>query len=409
MALRLSAYQQMANADDRRRPPDRVRGTQETDVNAQLQKQLDGFLKTQRRWQQEFEEKIERRLEGLRGVPPNREEGGQAARRTGRLVICYNCGLAGHIARRCPQPRRPAAQSEPMIPEAEVVTNHTTRQPTTKLTSNAIYIRATINQRSRMCLIDTGSEVSIVPCCDVEGMELQASARILLAANGTEIRVLGEVTMPLKITRGFEISTRFLVSDQIFEPMLGMDWLREHRCRIGFGTGAIFIGRRRISLVKGNGSTWCRRVVVAEEVVVSPRSQCDVPSRTLYGSLTATAPAWMTEASELSPGVHVARVLIRDDTNVTQVRVVNVGQQPATLSKDRVLGGLHPVQVVVEEEANEVREAEKDDPVVEELMKDLPTDVPVEAREKLKDLLKNNRDVSISAKETVGRTERDGN
>jgi len=114
-----------------------------------------------------------------------------------------------------------------------------------------------------------------------------------------------------------------------------MDFLRQHRVRIGFGTGAIFIGRRRTPLVRGNGASWCRRVVVAEEVVVSARSQCDVPSKTLYGSLTATAPAWMTEASELKPGIHMARVVIRHDANVTQVRVVNICDHPATLSKDR--------------------------------------------------------------------------
>lgn len=97
-------------------------------------------------------------------------------------------------------------------------------------------IRATINRRSRFCLIDMGSEVSmILPFSDVEGLWLQPSSRIRLAANGTGIRVLGEVTVPLKVNRCYGNSTTFLVSGQIFEPMLGMDFLRQHRFNIGFG------------------------------------------------------------------------------------------------------------------------------------------------------------------------------
>ena len=125
-----------------------------------------------------------------------------------------------------------------------------------------------------------------MPSCNVDGLELRSCNRFLMAANGTSIRVLGEVQVPIKIAGGLQIHTSFLVSDQIAEPMLGMDWLREHRCRLSFGTGALYIDRKRISLVRGNGSMWCRRVIVAEEVLVSPKSQRDIPVKTMYGNLT---------------------------------------------------------------------------------------------------------------------------
>lgn len=41
--------------------------------------------------------------------------------------------------------------------------NHTTRVCPVGDLRNAIYIRCTINGRSTLCLIDTGSEVSLVP------------------------------------------------------------------------------------------------------------------------------------------------------------------------------------------------------------------------------------------------------
>ena len=145
-------------------------------------------------------------------------------------------------------------------------------------------------------------------------------------------------------------------------------------------------------------------MVVAEEVVVSARSQCDVPSKTLYGSLTATAPAWMTETSEVKPGIHMARVVIRNDVNVTKVRVVNVGDQPATLSKDSVLGGLHPVQVIPEKSAENKSRAEEAELVIEELMKDVPKGVPLDAKENLESLLRSNLDVFSLSDKDLGRT-----
>ena len=138
--------------------------------------------------------------------------------------------------------------------------------------NNAIYIRATINGHQRKCLIDTGSEASIVPLDIVQILKLQPSTRILLAANGTEIRVCGEITIPLRIWRNCSITTKFMVSDYICETMLGMNGLREHRCHIRFGMGALFIGQKQIPLEKGNGASWCRRIVVSEDVMIAPRS-----------------------------------------------------------------------------------------------------------------------------------------
>lgn len=47
-----------------------------------------------------------------------------------------------------------------------------------------------------------------------------------MAANGSDIRVLVEADVPIRIRPGLEILSAFLVSDQIAEPMLGMDCLR---------------------------------------------------------------------------------------------------------------------------------------------------------------------------------------
>ena len=426
-ALRLEAYQRTNDADDRRRQPNRVRGTQETDLSAQLQAQMDRFLNTQRdeqrKWQREMEKRMDEQFRVLRRSPPTTDEPSHEIRperdRPGppenqrREMTCFNCGRAGHIARNCRRDRRyqnrqnrQTATTEPdaSTPPDPVVMNHTTRpRMPNRATSNAVYIRGEINGRPQLCLIDTGSEVSLVPSSTVDGLDLRSCNRFLMAANGSDINVLGEVRVPIKISKGFYIQTSFLVSDQITEPMLGMDWLREHRCRLGFGMGSLFVRRRRISLVKGNGSIWCRRVIVAEEVLVAPKSQRDIPIKTMYGDLTTVAPAWMTEAREIQPGVHLARVVVGDHADA-RVRVVNLSEDPVRLPKDRPLGELHPVQVEISERNRENGDAVDHASPSEKLLADLPEEVPPEIRERLSALLIEYGDVFSVTDRDLGKT-----
>src|SRR5678815_4377150 len=426
-ALRLEAYQRTNDADDRRRQPNRVRGTQETDLSAQLQAQMDRFLNTQRdeqrKWQQEMEKRMDEQFRVLRRSPPTTDEPSHEIRperdRPGppenqrREMTCFNCGRAGHMARNCRRDRRypnrqnrQTATTEPdaSTPPDPVVMNNTTRpRMPDRATNNAVYIRGEINGRPQLCLIYTGSEVSLVPSSTVDGLELRSCNRVLMAANGSDINVLGEVRVPIKITNGFHIHTSFLVSDQISEPMLGMDWLREHRCRLGFGMGSLFVGRRRISLVRGNGSIWCRRVIVAEEVLVSPKSQRDIPVKTMYGDLTTVAPAWMTEAKEIQPGVHLARVVVGDYADA-RVRVVNLSEDPVRLSKDRPLGELHPVEVELCETNRDDGDAVGQASPTDKLIADLPVEVPAEIRERLGALLVKYNDVFSASDRDIGRT-----
>lgn len=53
----------------------------------------------------------------------------------------------------------------------------------------------------------------------------------------------------------------------------------------------------------------------------------------------------MTEATEIQPGVHPARVVVGDCADTTQVRLVILNEIPVKLIRDKLLGGLHPVGV----------------------------------------------------------------
>lgn len=121
-------------------------------------------------------------------------------------------------ARNCCQRRRftnrtPSAATagpEGQVAEADVPVNHTTRYRTSNRASST---RGSIIGRTQLRLIYTRADVGLVPLSAVEGLKFRPCTRFLMAANGTEIKVLGEATVPLRIWYGFPQTTTFSVSD----------------------------------------------------------------------------------------------------------------------------------------------------------------------------------------------------
>src|SRR6218665_3310137 len=123
------------------------------------------------------------------------------------------------------------------------------------------------------------------------------------------------------MSRHCYLETRFLVSDQIADTMFGMDWLRKHHCRISFGTGAMFVGRRRFQFVKGDGGLWCRRITVAKE--------------------TTLPNIWTMVAGQAIPEAHPTLVL---QNNQTRVRFLDLRGETALLATADVSSTLHQVE-----------------------------------------------------------------
>ena len=77
----------------------------------------------------------------------------------------------------------------------------------------------------------------------VGGVVMSPSSQRLWAANGTEIEIVDEVTVPLLLD-GRCIDTTALVSPDLQEVMLGSDWLQAHNCLWDFGRGWLFVNGR---------------------------------------------------------------------------------------------------------------------------------------------------------------------
>ena len=78
------------------------------------------------------------------------------------------------------------------------------------------------------CLIDTGCELSLAPLKLVKDVQLSPTDQHVYAANGSDIRILGAARLQFRLN-GFETHSNVLVTEDVEEPMLGIDWLVEHQ------------------------------------------------------------------------------------------------------------------------------------------------------------------------------------
>jgi len=131
----------------------------------------------------------------------------------------------------------------------------------------ATYISLVIENVPVLALLDTGSEVTLLPAGMVSRCTLREVRQRLYAANGTQIRVLGEVSVTA-VAGPTTLVIRGLVSDQIFETILGEDFLSSHAAVWDFVNEIVTLDGVDHRLRARGPREWCRRVVLREETVI---------------------------------------------------------------------------------------------------------------------------------------------
>ncbi len=89
---------------------------------------------------------------------------------------CFNCNQEGDYSRQCPLPRK--GGSRPPSSEAQNTTNEQLQHPKVShvkdndVTTNAVYLPATLGKIKLNCLLDSGCDVAIMPAkLNKEGRE----------------------------------------------------------------------------------------------------------------------------------------------------------------------------------------------------------------------------------------------
>ena len=318
-----------------------------------LNRELDRlkFLHEQRQAHENVQNRAARQETAMEHI-----NGAQNTERRNRQVKCYRCHDFGHYARDCNYTTMKLIDTQPTngmetpinpLSNTATVTQNATGQvcgAESGITTREAFLRLRILGRRVDCLLDTGSEVTLIPAKLVGSMPLQSSTQKLLAANGTVINVLGQISLEAKAGRHTFSITGF-VSDQVVEVILGIDFLQSQKSVWCFERAEVTLNGFKHKLFQKKPAVWSRRVVAADHVTVPGRSECLIPSYVVFsGSPKQTEPmyGWITERHGLVDGLHVSRVLVPDRNVDVPVRVLNTDKVDIVVSSGTVLADLQP-------------------------------------------------------------------
>ena len=139
------------------------------------------------------------------------------------------------------------------------------------------YLRMRINGHWVSCLVDSGCELTLLPARLVNPNQIEETRTKVRAANGTAIPVLGTTCVRGKIGSD-KVNIRGLVSDQVAEPMLSIEWLKEHKAVWDFDEGTLRLrGRIHKLVAREREDAWVRRVLIEEDIDIPAQSELDVP------------------------------------------------------------------------------------------------------------------------------------
>src|SRR5882757_737700 len=89
----------------------------------------------------------------------------------------------------------------------------------------------------------------------------------VLAANGTEISIIGQATLHFTLV-GRPFSVDFLVSDDVADFMIGMDWMSKVNALWATGGGYLVVNGNKIPLHRRSARATGRHVRVSEVTIV---------------------------------------------------------------------------------------------------------------------------------------------
>ena len=168
-----------------------------------------------------------------RGHP---SRGSRPARWTrGRLSRdeCRKCGGHGHWWRDCPQ----SQQQQPGEGRGTVKTSVV---GPVEQKEYETYLEAEVDGKTIAFLLDSGSCSNILPASMVNPDEIRLNQTQLLAVNKSPIEVVGTITWDLTVGSQ-TLPVKFDVSEEVFEPILGIRFLSKYECRWYFAAKKIKI------------------------------------------------------------------------------------------------------------------------------------------------------------------------
>ena len=174
---------------------------------------------------------------------------------------------------------------------------------------------------------------------------LEPTRQKLSTADGTEIPLLGEITIEFSVF-GFHADCRVVVSDVITELILGIDWLQKNQCVWNFGSNLFAINGHHGRLRCKKTSHAVRRILVSDEIVIPGWHTLEVSVLITRETLRNENTSWGMTSKVKDLDLMVASAIYKDEDVRSVCQVVNMSDLPKRLKKGYELGEAEPVELM---------------------------------------------------------------
>jgi len=145
-------------------------------------------------------------------------------------VVCFRCNQTGHIQRFCSSRHGQANGYTGAHRPGTPVHNRAASQ---NLGKEKVYVKLRFYGAIVNCLVDTGSNVTLIPASMTKGCRILPTRQNVSAANATDIPLLGYTSLPAKL--GIQrIVIVGLVTEHVSQFYLGIDWLTDQNAQWDF-------------------------------------------------------------------------------------------------------------------------------------------------------------------------------
>ena len=262
-----------------------------------------------------------------------------------RTVRCYYCKEEGHIKSRCPK----------LIDQQQKKHSSRGHNSHMKAGDAGMFVDARIGQQKWRALIDTGATVSIISAKMFYTLEescvqpLQPIKRKVLSATDQPLNVLGKTLISILIG-DHSYDQEVVVADVNFEGVLGLDFMKKHRCVVDIIKGTFKIGRQMVPMQQ-EGWFGCYKIALGETINIPPRTEIIVNGTICTpDGMSRPTGFGIVEGGEKFVNTEkglVARTLVECGERIP-VRMMNVSSEVKTVHSGTIVGNLSPVEQVVE-------------------------------------------------------------
>ena len=321
---------------------------------------------------------------------------------------CWTCGLPGHLSRNCPS-KMPNTAGQYCPPQQ----NDMSSRGSNNMHDQAnVYVELKLQGMSVPCLVDSGCELTLVPkelIKRFKTVDVRPSDQRIWAANNTPISIEGEVQLPF-VLDGRCLWTTALVSEDVEEVMLGIDWLEQYGCIWDFRTKKLRIDGQPAITLRRRGNIKCRRVLVQDYLEIPPRSQKNVTARVTLLSTHDLEKDIMVDSNLLKPGLYVGRTLLPAAHRNVKVCVANTTNKPQLITPDSCLGHVASVSLPSSQGQTPVLSDNRgcSEPfsadIISSTLEKLPSDLNTAQRGQVADLLREYDQIFSRGTYDMGRT-----